>query len=139
MTLPRLNNLNDLEALLRRLHAEPVIEGIGFDMQRDYDFRKSTKHDCGSACCIGGWIQACNPETQDVTIEDAVLVLAGGGNIDEAYGLCYPSEWRNRNNGESFYDAQPLTAAHAVAIFRDEGIANWPEALRRARAELGNA
>lgn len=136
MTIERLKDLTDLETLLRRLHVEPVIDGNGFDMNRDYDYRAKTLHECGSACCIAGWIQLANKETRHIDdLEDVVLALAGGGDEDQARALCYPSEFRVINEGRNFYNASPLVAAHAVAIFRDTGKADWPEAERRAIAE----
>lgn len=32
---------------------------MGFDMDYWYQDRHVTNHPCGSACCIGGWAQAC--------------------------------------------------------------------------------
>ena len=137
MTLERLNNLEDLEALLRKLHEVDTINGIGFDMNREYAWRRNTDHPCGSACCIGGWVQACNPETSFREVYEAVLTISPPEtHLQQAYLLCYPSSPDELNEGLNYYQAPALWAAYAVKIFRETGKANWPEAERLAKAEL---
>ncbi len=144
MTHKRLNNLEDLEALLRRLHEVQTIDGIGFDMNRDYIGRELTSHPCGTACCIGGWVQTLNPEVRKYAIADAVYSISPKEfDIREATALCYPDQADGETDNEDdmyrYYYAPALMAAYAVKIFRETGKADWAEAERLAKEELTSA
>lgn len=121
MKLPSLNNLTDLAELLRSINNEDDAE-LGFDMSLVYSERKSTDHPCGSACCIGGWVQACNPETREGSIEDAVQTIAPEISLEEIERLCFPDE-------DEAWIATPEDAARAVEILRDTGKCDWHDAM----------
>lgn len=127
MQLPRLNNLTDLANLLRNIDNSPESD-LGFDMSHDHNGRFETEHPCGSACCIGGWIQACNDELRDCNLEDAVQKLQPDLDLEECYNLCFPYFER-----EKAWNATPKQAARAVEILRDTGKCEWEKIMKRAR------
>ena len=125
MKLPRLNNLTDLAELLRSLDDTPDTL-LGFDMEYEYVNRNSSPHACGSACCIGGWVQACNPETRAIELEDAVMSLVSGDSditLAQVYKVCFPIQ------EEEAWDATAKQAARAVEILRDTGKCDWLRAM----------
>ena len=121
MKLPRLNNLTDLANLLRSIDNSPESK-LGFDMGRSFQFANDTCHPCGSACCIGGWVQACNGTRHYFGLERAVHKLQPDLDIDECYLLCYP-------NGIKAWRSTPKQAARAVEILRDTGKCDWETAM----------
>jgi hypothetical protein len=125
MILPRLTDLTDLAEFLKTLPAndDPDAE-IGFDMRRSDP--EGGMHPCGSACCIGGWIWLCNPETYPLSLAGAVTTLAPVKTL-EAFKLCYPYETPDA------WEATPQQAARAVEILRDEGIADWKRAMEEVQ------
>lgn len=130
MTLPKVTNLTDLAALLRSIDNGPTSE-MGFDMQQDFEGRKGTDHPCGTAACIGGWLQAARPDLRDGHLHEAVAAL--GCDPDEAKKLC----WAKSVSFSSFdpaWDATPEQAARAVEILRDTGKCDWPRAMEAEAA-----
>lgn len=120
----KLNNLTDLAEFLKSFANNSPHRKMGFDMQNTYDSRKSTEHKCGSACCIGGWVQYHNKNTRGLSVEEAVLTLAPEGiKRDEVYKLCYP------DMVEDAWEATPQQAARAVEILRDTGKCDWERAM----------
>jgi hypothetical protein len=119
----RLENLTDLANLLRSIDNSEDSE-LGFDMNVTYNDKEYSSHMCGSACCIGSWVQYCNPETQgDGNLAQAVLSISPKGtSSDEVYELCYPST-------DEAWKATPQQAARAVEILRDTGKCDWKRAL----------
>jgi hypothetical protein len=130
----RLNNLTDLANLLRSLDNDILTDGIGFDMRFSYDDKEDTDLECGSACCIGGWVQHCNPETRSLSLVLAVATLlphevrVRRETWDELEELCYPEGY------EEAWDATPQQAARAVEILRDTGKCDWDRAMREVAA-----
>jgi hypothetical protein len=132
----RLNNLTDLADLLRSLSNDELTDGVGFDMRFSYDDKEDTALECGSACCIGGWVQHCNPELRgyDLTVAVATLLPEALGEDDtlwnELHELCFPEL------GDDYYawDATPQQAARAVEILRDTGKCDWDRAMREVAA-----
>jgi hypothetical protein len=127
MKISRLNNLTDLANLLRSIDNSPESE-LGFDMHANFQFANDSKHPCGSACCIGGWIQACNVELQDSELEEAVQALQPNLDIDECYLLCSPKPFSKA------WNATPEQAARAVEILRDTGVCDWETAMKGTQA-----
>lgn len=121
--LPRLENLTDLANLLRSIDNSETSE-MGFDMNYGYLGRYETPHECGSACCISGWVAFCNPETKSLSLHGAVQTLGAQIVECEALNLCYPD-----GESEDAYNATPEQAARAVEILRDTGKCDWPRAM----------
>lgn len=129
--LKRLDNLTDLADLLRSLNNDKPKDGMGFDMRQSLEGSKFTNLECGSACCIGGWVQHCNPETEYLGLERAVATLlpyVGDETWDELEELCYPERY------EEAWDATPQQAARAVEILRDTGKCDWDRAMTEVTA-----
>lgn len=130
----RLNNLTDLANLLRSLDNDILTDGIGFDMRFSYDDKEDTALECGSACCIAGWVQHCNPELRryDLTVAVATLLPKSLGDDDTLWNelceLCYPEGY------EEAWDATPQQAARAVEILRDTGKCDWDRAMGEVSA-----
>jgi hypothetical protein len=121
----KLKNLTELADLLRGLDNNSLSSKMGFDMQYSYEYRKGTYHPCGSACCIGGWVQYRNLNTREMELEDAVKTICPPNmSVHEIYWLCYPDK------GSVAWNATPQQAAKAVEILRDTGICNWEEAMK---------
>jgi len=122
----KLKNLTELADLLRGLDNHSPHRKMGFDMQHPYESRHASIHPCGSACCIGGWVQYRNKNTRDMELEHAVRSISPKGtSLSEIYKLCYPTEM-----GSPAWKATPQQAAKAVEILRDTGKCNWEEAMK---------
>jgi len=123
-----LKNLTELADLLRGLDNTNPEGGIGFDMRLDWWSMIASNHPCGSACCIGGWVQHSNPNTREMTLEQAVKTLAPYLAYDEVEMLCFP---RLKSPA---WDATPQQAARAVEILRDTGKCDWDRAMAEVKA-----
>lgn len=119
----RLNDLQDLINLFKVLEAEQVLEGLGFDMNREYRHRALTEHECGSACCIGGWVQYLNEDTRVLEIEDALGTIAPNVARDQLYEICWPSSTPN------YQDITLADAIQVLEILRDTGKCDWGSVL----------
>ena len=115
-----LKNLTDLAEKLKSIGGDTE---IGFDMHHGYASRRATHHPCGSACCIGGWVQYCNPDTRKMKLAYAVQTIAPDVDFDELDMLCFPLE------ESSVWEATPQQAARAVEILRDTGKCDWDRAM----------
>lgn len=120
----KLKNLTDLANVLRDLGKQELHGKMGFDMRHSYENRHTSDHPCGSACCIGGWVQHHNPNTRSMGLAHAVQTLAPKLSHWEVERLCYPT-WSS-----SAWDATPEQAARAVEILRDTGECDWYEAMK---------
>lgn len=125
--MPKLNNLTELAEFLKKFDNSSPRRKLGFDMARTYAARHDAPHPCGSACCIGGWVQYHNKDTRKMIVDDAVMTITPAG-IDELeiHRLCFPTD-----NG---WDATPQQAARAVEILRDTGHCNWERAMEEVPA-----
>jgi hypothetical protein len=122
----KLKNLTELAELLRGLNDHSPHCKMGFDMQYAYGNRDISDHPCGSACCIGGWVQYRNKNTRDLDVEYAVKSISPEGtSLSEIYNLCYPS-----GVDDLAWSATPQQAARAVEILRDTGKCDWDEAMK---------
>ena len=120
----KLNNLTDLAEFLKGFVNDSPRRKMGFDMQNTYDSRGRTDHPCGSACCIGGWVQYHNKNTRKMEIQNAVLTLAPEGmSYNGVFDLCFP------HDVDSAWEATPQQAARAVEILRDTGKCDWKRAM----------
>lgn len=134
---------------------------LGFDMRTT--FREAVRYarpaallpegvmDCGSACCIGGWVQAKRPDLRHLGVTEAVFQLArtelGVGDTleeeDEANRLwhecdllCHPT--RSSDSGVSLntydaWEATPRQAARAVELLRDTRQSRWVQAMEEGK------
>jgi hypothetical protein len=122
----KLKNLTDLANLLRGLDNDSPRRKMGFDMEYGYKNRCYSSHPCGSACCIGGWVQFLNRNTRELELQDAVATICPPDmSKHQIYRLCYPNTAEDGG-----YYATPQQAAKAVEILRDTGVCNWEEAMK---------
>ncbi len=122
----KLKNLTELADLLRGLDNDRPRRKLGFDMQYSYESRNGVDRPCGSACCIGGWVQYRNPNTRKLELEYALKTICPPDmSINEIHNLCYPS-----TEDHPAWKATPQQAAKAVEILRDTGKCNWEEAMK---------
>lgn len=120
----KLKDLTDLANALRGLDNYDPKDGLGFDMEFGYHNRDDSSHICGSACCIGGWVQHFNPDTRDLTLAEAVATITPWDiESEEVENLCYPVDV------SSTWKASPQQAARAVEILRDTGRCDWDRAM----------
>lgn len=131
----KIENLTDLANFLRTIPKTGLPtadddgggEVIGFDMCLDAGSRSISRHSCGSACCIGGWVGILCPRLEEMSLDYRIVSLSGDTiSCGEAYRLCYPSGF-----GPA-WDATPAQAARAVEILRDTGRCNWERAMSEA-------
>lgn len=115
---PRLNNLNDLIELLEEID-DSQDSDLGFDMQYEYRHSTSTGHPCGSACCIGGWVQVCNPETRALSIENALKTIAPDYDLETLHQVCYPP------SGSFGWCVTSKQAADVLRDLIDNGKVSW--------------
>ena len=103
-------------------HEDPSLE-IGFDMRRDWGGRYISKHPCGLAMCIGGWVQKIVPETQAFSfVDDAVISVAPNMSKECATDLCY--------NGDAIkVQTTPQQAAQAIRNALTYDDPKWSEVL----------
>jgi len=124
----KLKNLTDLAEFLKKFDNDSLRRKLGFDMTRSYNDRRDSLHPCGSACCIGGWVQYHNKDTRRMTVEEAVLSISPEGTSQiEVLNLCYPNDLYG-------WDSTPQQAARAVEILRDTGKCDWDRALSEVPA-----
>jgi len=116
-----LKNLTDLAEKLKSIGDDTE---IGLDMYHGYASRHASNNPCGSACCIGGWVQLCNPDTRAMHLVSAVQTIAPDLDFDELDALCFPME------NSPAWKATPQQAARAVEILRDTGKCDWDEAMK---------
>lgn len=128
--MPKLNNLTELAEFLKKMKNDHPRRKVGFDMQYAYDNRQMTDHPCGTAMCIGGWVQNFNKETRFMSVTDAVLTICPRGtDWDAVENLCFPGGTRH-----SGWLATPQQAARAVEILRDTGECDWDRAMEEVPA-----
>jgi hypothetical protein len=113
-----ITNLEELAVILDGLDNEDPTLDLGFDM----GFCSPTDEtlvECGSACCIGGWINSINKT--DMELSDAVLSIS---NLKQsaALDLCY-------NNIAVNFEPTPQQGAEAIRNAIKFGDANWEEVL----------
>lgn len=126
----KLNNLTELAEFLKNFDNDSPRRKLGFDMQWGYASRQMSGHDCGSACCIGGWVQHHNKSTRKMPVEYAVMsICPEGTSLEEVYNLCYPDD-----DNVDGWDATPQQAARAVEILRDTGVCDWERAMEEVGA-----
>jgi len=131
--MPKLNNLTELAEFLKALNDNDPDLKDGFDMQWSYCNKDMTDHPCGSAMCIGGWVQSFNEDTRRMILPDAVLTICPEGTLwDEVEELCYPD--KTNNSEKNAWNATPQQAARAVEILRDTGKCDWDRALSEVPA-----
>jgi hypothetical protein len=122
----KLKNLTELADFLRGLDNHSPQSKMGLDMQYAYESRDLSTHPCGSACCIGGWVQYLNKNTRNLDVEYAVKSISPEGtSLSEIYELCYPFSAKH-----PAWEATPQQAARAVEILRDTGKCDWDEAMK---------
>lgn len=127
--MTKLNNLTELAEFLKNMDNDSPRRKLGFDMGVSYIDRDGTNHPCGSACCIGGWVQFHNKATRHMWVEDALMTICPDGTLEgEAYKLCYPDGIR------AAWKATPQQAARAVEILRDTGKCDWDRAMTEVPA-----
>lgn len=113
--------LKEFSVFIRNLPDEDDFSAeIGFDMSHEWVERKSTEHPCGTAMCIGGWVQQLFPETRTLTTTDALVAKFGIGFID-AKAMCYP-----KYEG---WDANKNQAANMIDWYIETGSVDWQLAM----------
>ena len=120
----KLKDLTDLANVLRDLGKQELYGEMGFDMRHSYENCHNSDHPCGSACCIGGWVQHHNSNTRSMALAHAVQTLAPKLSYWEVESLCHPTRSSNA------WDATAEQAARAVEILRDTGKCDWDEAMK---------
>lgn len=119
------NGLNRLIDVLKAVNdSKDCI--LGFDMNIGFKDRLSTAHECGSACCIGGWCQKMliddGAKVKDaVTLEGAFQKITGS-DYDTAHKVCWPDY-------SPAYQASLPAAIHMLEELRDYRIVDWKTAV----------
>lgn len=117
----KITSLTELAEFLRNLPNGPDAV-IGFDMSNSQNARFLTDHPCGSACCIGGWVNLQNGT--DYGVSRAVRMIAPTYmEVMEITALCYPRYFPEA------WGATPQQAARAVEILEETGQCDWERAM----------
>jgi hypothetical protein len=101
---------------------------LGFDMNIGYKDRLSTAHDCGSACCIGGWCQKMliddGKNAKDVINRDLEVAFQKitGSDYDTAHAVCWPEY-------TLAYKASLAAAIGMLEELRDGAGVDWKSAM----------
>jgi len=121
------NGLNRLIDVLKAVN-DSEYSILGFDMNIGYKNRNRTAHDCGSACCIGGWCQKMliddGMNAEDVVNRDleGAFQKITGSDYDTADAVCWPEYC-------PAYRASLPAAIHMLEYLRDSHIVNWQSAI----------
>lgn len=133
----RLDNLKDLRNLLLMLDAYDTLEvngeKIGFDMEYEYFSKDYSGHSCGSACCIAGWVNICNPETSELELGEALLTICPDHvSLKEACNVC----WGGSRVNPLMWSASPRVAARVIELLEETGEERWDQALEEFRVSI---
>lgn len=128
MTIDMLSNLGDLANWLDTMDNTPRAE-LGFDMRWTWDYRDSTAHPCGTACCISGWVQKLNPSTRFMRPRVALRTLDSGMSLNDVHEIVYPAA---PFSGKSPYKATPKQAAFLLRHYIAHREVRWDLAMAEA-------
>jgi hypothetical protein len=121
--LPYIENLPQLAEFIGSLPANDDADAVaGLDMHNaDLFMTQRTNHPCGTAACIGGWLEACNKPKERQRIDCLVAELGKGVSLSEANKLCfeYPADPK----------PNPQQAARAIMILHETGKCDWSRAM----------
>lgn len=127
--------LTGLIEFFRELDKTRVYEVGGRDIGFAMDWEKPDDNPCGSACCIGGWIDLLRPDIGEMEIEGVgrlsarVILLAREEGLSvshhDAFRLCYP------DSPTGAYEATPAQAAIALEAIKEglSGHKAWVRAM----------
>jgi hypothetical protein len=113
-----ITTLEELAVILDGMDNKDPNLDLGFDMGFGSPCDETTV-ECGSACCIGGWINSINKT--DMSLEAAVMSISSL-SFDAALNLCYDS-----NAVDS--DPTPQQGAKAIRNAIEFGDAKWEKVL----------
>lgn len=116
-------DINDLIAIIRAVDDSPTSE-CGFDMGEIAFSRGSSRHPCGTACCIGG--HAALALGEEGMFPEVAVMKFGVGSIIDADEICYPPP------GYRAWDAKPRHAIRLLERYRDTGVVDWCFAMSEA-------
>ena len=121
--LPYIETLPQLAEFIGSLPANDDADAVaGLDMHNSGLFMtQSTNHPCGTAACIGGWLEACNKPKGNQGICCLVAGLGEGVSLDEADNLCFDYPINPTPN--------PQQAARAIMILHETGKCDWSRAM----------
>lgn len=123
--MKRLKYLNDLIELLGNINNSETSE-MGFDMERYAATANLSCHPCGSACCIGGWVQYTNGLSVRVTL--ALMTLDENMTFQEAEDICYPP-LAEECTGFDGWSAEPRHAIKLLKHYQKTGEVDWAYAM----------
>ena len=116
MVYPGLQKIIDV---LKNLDNSPTSQ-LGFDMSLPYPIAETTRHPCGTACCIGGFAQKIL-NTELATISALAKLCDCCHSVSE--DLCYP-----RSVCRHIYNWSDISLEWAIAVLehcRDTGEVDW--------------
>lgn len=118
--MKKIENINDLIELMQELSEKERIDGIGFDMAWPYP-----NDECGSVCCIGGWINYVN-NTTAADIVESFQYVAKVSN-ETAHSVCYPRYADGTSIEEAYNNATASDAVKVLTALRDTDKVIWDE------------
>jgi hypothetical protein len=113
-----ITTLEELAVILDGMDNKDPTLDLGFDMGWSAPTDETTV-ECGSACCIGGWINSINKT--DMSLEAAVMSIS---SLTErtSLDLCF-------NSLAVDFDTTPQQGAKAIRNAIEFGDAKWEEVL----------
>jgi hypothetical protein len=117
--MTKIVTLRKIADMLHGMQHEDPAADVGFDMSCELLDSEFSKHPCGTACCIGGWVQHLNPHLRDVDMVKAVQDVSMLSRA-AAYELCW---------GRTSRTITPQQGAHAIRNAITYGDPGWAEVL----------
>jgi hypothetical protein len=111
--------LEDIAVILDGMTHGNSEDVMGFDMGLVLSRAIDTYHPCGTACCIGGWVQYLNPSLRDMGIKEAVLMVSKLSNT-AADDLCF---------SQTSCGVTPQQGAQAIRNALKFGSPRWEDIL----------
>lgn len=126
--MQKLKNLQDLIDHFKTMDNSPQAR-MGFDMNRELRHSSVSSHPCGTACCIGGWVQFLNNlDPKQFTLQSAVQTIAPEIPMAELRELCWPDNYDH-------YTATLEQAIRCLEILQETQKTDWARAFEEVPAD----
>lgn len=99
---------------------------LGFDMQHTYETANWSEHPCGTASCIGGWLQYLKPEYREKYLPESMKEEFGIPQ-DDAAEICFPERVPEA------WEASPKQAEFLLKHYDETGTVDWELAMKQPK------
>lgn len=133
----KFNTLQEVADFLKTMDNSKDAQ-TGFDMLCSHP-SQTTRHPCGSACCIGGWINYVNGTHYSLAhaVQQLTTKVDKGVQYEEAHELCFMKRGvadmglpdRIEAIENRMVSVTPQQAARAIEILLETGACDWDRAI----------